>query len=236
MKKLLYVPVIHMDADLGSLSGEMVKRGIKDYGEEFWNRHRQTISGFWDTLASFFSAIKVEGFKVYQDGMVADGDMGRKIVDEGVKSGSKNYIIVDDLLKRGAVLVKTEAFNLVKEERDYIVGLMGASSAAKRTVAFLKYKARKNSLLRDRDAYIAQRITKTLNAGETGVLFIGAFHNVRTFLPEDIHVLEIKDIKMIREYQKLIPLHKKNMQALDKLAAELVAPVTPESSLFDKLA
>jgi hypothetical protein len=38
---------------------------------------------------------------------------------------------------------------------------------------------------------------------------------------------------MIREYQKLIPLHKKNMQALDKLAAELVSPVAPDSSLID---
>ena len=57
-------------------------------------------------------------------------------------------------------------------------------------------------MLKERDGYIARRIDETLREGESGVLFIGAYHDIASKLPEDIHVVQVKDITEVREYQR----------------------------------
>ena len=54
--------------------------------------------------------------------------MGLKIVEEGLKSGSKNYEIISGLIGKGAALVKTEDFDSVKKERDSIIELSRAKT------------------------------------------------------------------------------------------------------------
>jgi hypothetical protein len=46
-------------------------------------------------------------------------------------------------------------------------------------------------LLQRRDQFIAGRISATLGAGETGILFIGLIHRVDESLPEDIEVVPL---------------------------------------------
>ena len=104
MRTLIYVPVIHSSADLGSLAKEVTRRGVADFGPEFWAEHEHTILGFWDAVIRYFDSAEVSGFKLYQDGMITDGEVARKIVEEGVKAGSRNYELVAGLLKKGAVL------------------------------------------------------------------------------------------------------------------------------------
>ncbi len=173
MRKLIYVPVIHMSADLGSVARQVDKKGIAGFGEEFWRKHRETISKLWDVIFNYFIDLDVKGFKIYQDGMVADGEVGEKIVEEGVKAGSKNYEIISDLLKRGALLVKTEDFPLVKKERDRIVRIANAGSTGKKLTAYLIYRLTRDRLLKKRDRYIAERINETLRPWESGILFRG---------------------------------------------------------------
>ncbi len=55
-----------------------------------------------------------------------------------------------------------------------------------------------------RDRFIAKTIGETLRNGETGVLFIGAFHDVTPYLAEDIHVEEVKNPQKVSEYFKLL--------------------------------
>ena len=86
MRTLIYVPIIHTSADLGSLAKEVAKRGIADLGEEIWKEHRRTVDGFWDALIDYFESIDVSGIKIYQDGMVAEDEIGQKIVEEGLKA------------------------------------------------------------------------------------------------------------------------------------------------------
>jgi len=140
MRTLIYVAVIHTSADLGSLAGDVTKRGIADLGGEIWEEHQRTVEGFWDAISDYFDSIDVAGAKIYQDGMVAEGEIGEKIVEEGAKSGSKNYKLIARLLKRGAFLIKTEDFNLVKQERDKLLGIIRSRSIFLKLVAFLKYK------------------------------------------------------------------------------------------------
>lgn len=222
MRTLLYVPIIHTSADLGSLAKDVTKRGIADLGEEFWRKHEKTVEGFWDTIIRYFDSVDVSGFKIYQDGMVAEGEIGEKIVEECIKAGSKNYELILRLLKRGAILVKTEDFALVKKERDFLVELTEARTRKEKLTAYLKYRLVKNKLLRKRDEFIARRINETLNQGETGILFIGAYHEIISKLAKDICVKEIKDIKKIREYHKVLLRGKGSARRFEELSKEIL--------------
>jgi len=225
MKKLIYVPIIHMSADLGSLAKDLNRRGIADLGEELWKEHIKTVEGFWDVVSHYFDSIDIAGMKIYQDGMVAGGEVGQKIVEEGAKSGSKNYELVSELLKRGAILVKTEDFKLVKKERDRLIAITQAKSLTEKLIAFIKYKLVKNILLNKRDKFIARRIDETLNQDEKGIVFIGAYHNIKGRLPKDVRTMEIKDTEKVREYQKLIPFYNKNRERFEELGRYLISKI-----------
>jgi hypothetical protein len=229
MRKLIYVPIIHTSADLGSIAKQVNKRGITGFGEKFWKRHRETIVGFWNSIIKYFEDLAVKGFKIYQDGMVADGEVGQKIVEEGVKSGSKNYEVISKLLKRGAILMKTEDFRLVKEERDRFLKIIHAKTRVEKLHGFLKYKLTKNILLNKRDDFIAKRIADTLNQGETGIIFIGAYHNIKKRLSEHIQVIEVKDADMVKEYQRLIPFYHKHKKRFEELGKYLVSETDREN-------
>ncbi len=225
MRTLLYVPVIHTSADLGSLAKEVTRRGVADLGEDLWQAHRKTVDGFWDMISHYFNSIDVSGLKIYQDGMVAEGEVGEKIVEEGMKTGSKNYELLLKLLKRGAILVKTEDFKLVKEELDRLTAITHAKTIIQKLVAFIKYKFIKNKLLGKRDKFIVKRITETLNQSETGILFVGAYHNVKNKLPQGFFIREIKDAKKVKEYQGLLPFYNKHKERFDELSRYLISKV-----------
>lgn len=225
MKTLIYVPAIHSSADLGSLAKDVTKRGIAGLGEDFWKEHIKTVDDFWDVVAQYFNSINVSGMRIYQDGMVADGEIGRKIVEEGIKAGSKNYKLVSRLLERGAILVKTEDFKLVKEERDRLLTVTQAKSIGQRLASFMKYKLTKSRLLGKRDDFIAKRIDETLAHGETGILFIGAYHNIKEKLPKTIHITEIKDIQKVKKYHQLLPFRNKRKKRFEELSKYLVSKV-----------
>ncbi|MDO9463755.1 MAG: hypothetical protein Q7J67_00400, partial [bacterium] len=98
MRTLTYVPVIHTSADLGSVAKDVAKRGIANLGEDHWNGYRKTVEGFWGAMLHYFDSVVVSGVKIYQDGMMVEGEVGWMIVVEGVKAGSKIYELVARLL------------------------------------------------------------------------------------------------------------------------------------------
>ena len=225
MRTLIYVPVIHTSADLGSIVKEVAKRGIRDLGQELWEKHRRTVEGFWDIISDYFNSVDVKGMKIYQDGMVAEDEVGKRIVEDTAKAGSKNYQLVSRLLERGAVLVKTEDFKLVKKEYDRLHAIMQAESTTRKIIAFIKYKLVKAILLNRRDTFIANRIDQTLKADEKAILFIGAFHNIKKRLPKDIQIKEVKDAAKVKRYQKLLPFYNKKGEQFDELGKYLVSDV-----------
>ena len=202
MKELYLVPILHMSADMGSLASALDETAKAEFGQEVWQKHKGAVSSFWDSTGQFFDALDVKDFKIYQDGMVANGADGLRIIREGISQGSKNFEIIGKLLERGAVLVKTEDLVLVKQEYAYIAKIAHSKSPKEKEVWSLRYKVAQGRLLRQRDDFIAKRIEVTLGEGETGILFIGAYHDVLSRLPEDIQVVQVKDIAKVREYQK----------------------------------
>ncbi len=200
MKKLYLIPIIHTSADMGSLGPTLDKRASAKLRPELWQKHKGIVADFWDSISRFTDSLNVSGFRVYQDGLVTDGIEGLRIIREGISQGSRNYDIVGKLLERGAVLMKTEDISLVKQEYHHIMKMTGSKSLKERGAAVLSYKLVKDKLLKQRDDFIAKRIEESLGEGETGILFIGAYHNIIPNLPADIKVVRVKEVDKVREY------------------------------------
>ncbi len=223
MRRLYLVPIIHASSDMGSVGAALYETGAAALGVELWHKHQETVSGFWDSISFFFNHLEVNGFKVYQDGLVADGEEGLKIVNESARQGSVNYRIISSLLQRGATLVKTEDISLVKRELSFVKG-MTAKSVVQKEAAVLRYKLAQQSLLKERDNFIARMIGRTLEEGDTGVLFIGAYHDILSRLPGNIEVVQVKNIAKIREYYSAL-LTKNAGRDILRLAEYLVSPI-----------
>ncbi len=202
MRRIIYAPIIHSSADFGSVASLIEEKIIERYGEEKWERHKKAISDFWDSIYDYFRSLDVKGFKIYQDGLVADGNLGMKIVKTAAEIGSKNYLLVYNLVERGATIMKTEDIDIVKKERDFVVEMAQSKSFIERLLHYMKYTLNKKRLLKQRDEYIAKRINETLKEGETGIVFLGALHNVVSMLPQDIEVIEVKKKEEVEKYEK----------------------------------
>lgn len=211
---------------MGSIASTLDEKGIARLTPELWRRHKEIVSAFWDSIGRFLDALNVNGFKVYQDGLVADGEEGLRIVRESASQGSKNYEIISRLLERGAILVKTESLSLVKQEYGYITKMTRSRSLKEREVAALRYKLARGKLLKQRDEFIVGRINETLAEGETGILFIGAYHNVARRLAPDIRAGEVKEVTRVKEYHKSLINMKNRDRQLRELGEYLVSPVS----------
>lgn len=214
-----------MSIDLGSLGPAVSKRGAAGLGEDAWSRHMETVSGFWRSLAEYFNTVEAAGLKIYQDGMMAEGELGRKIVQEGAQKGSKNYGIVLDLINRGAILERTEDFGLLKKEYDLLVQISSSTRALNKLLSYLKYRAVKYRILKERDRFIAHRINETLKNAEKGLLFLGAYHDVYPYLSGEIEIIEIKDRHRVREYQEKFFYRTKYGNEIEELSRYLISPV-----------
>lgn len=180
-RKLLYIPILHSSADLGSLSETLKKAYLARYGPHKWQEHVRKIEEFWDLVTRRVLSLPVHfrWVKIYQDGLPCCG-RELDIVREVAAKGSKNHRLLLQLASRGAILVGTEDPELLLEEYRLLNTTgEGTQPEAQQEPADLMLK---------RDAFIARRIAETLDGGETGLLFIGALHQVGKLLPADIQV------------------------------------------------
>ncbi len=60
------------------------------------------------------------------------------------------------------------------------------------------HKERAKTLLEARDRFIADRINKTLQPGETGLIFLGMAHSLEGLLPQEIAVERIDLASVVR--------------------------------------
>ena len=204
MRELIYVPVIHVESDMGSVGNTIDKRSAEVCGRERWEKHKQVVTTFWDKIERYFISMDVWNLRIYQDGLMADGELGLKIIREGARQGSRNHRIVLDLIERGGVIRKTEDIELLKEEYARILKLAQSKSLWERTTAYIGYRFHKDRLMDKRDNFIAKIINKTLKEKEKGILFIGAFHDVFSYLAGDIEVKEVKSHEKVRDYFKML--------------------------------
>jgi hypothetical protein len=231
MKKLLYVPIIHNEADLGSLATGIEERARAVIGASSWQKHKEIVRLYWQAIAKYWDGKDVAGIKIFQDAMAADGEVGEKIVKSLAQDGSINHQIIEQLLERGAKLCKTEDGALLKEEYFLTKELAEKKSDSFRSIAH--YKEQKDRLLKARDAYMSKRINASLEEGETGVCFLGAYHQIVPNLARDIDVIALKDPEKVRAYaQKYIS--KQWEREVDRLGRYLIAPIQAEGGEKDE--
>lgn len=190
MRRLILIKIVHTSTDMGSMGEGLVKEGMAKIGREKWLENQRKIEKFWDDLEKEIDALNLDysRTRIYQDGLPCGGELGLRIVRETADKGSKNYQIVRKLIERGATVEATESPELLRKEYEHIKTLITAKTPEEKADATRRYDQIKDELLQERDAYIAKAIDISLKDDETGLLFIGAVHNVIPKLAKDIEV------------------------------------------------
>lgn len=225
MRKLVYVPIIHTSSDMGSLAQDLEIKAKKTVKATSWEKHKAIINNYWVEIARYWKNKNVSGFKIFQDGMPVNGKVGKKIVVDLAKKGSFNYKIIEQLMKQGAILMKTEDQALLKEEYFLTRALVKRGSFLGSLFALLHYKWRKGGLLAKRDNYIAKRIDEGLQEGETGICFLGAYHQIKKYLSQDIKVIYLYDPQKVKVYYQRLIAHDRYGQ-INWLGSQLIKPIT----------
>lgn len=189
MRRLVHIPIVHSDADLGSAAAAVRQAYVENKGEAAWKESRQAVARFWHAVETAVERIGADAanLRLYQDGLPVCGFEDR-IVRDLARHGGANYRILAKLAARGAKLEGTEDPDLLRREYELIMARTAAGGVEKdRSAGHLR------ELLEHRDRFIAQRIDRTLREGETGLLFLGALHHAAEQLPATIAVVSLSD-------------------------------------------
>jgi len=188
-RRLIYVPILHTQQDMGSLASSAKKDFVGKLGQKLWRHHVQAIDEMWAGIKKQIARLKLPYKKVslYQDGLPVCGKE-LEIIHHLAKQKSPNHLIVEGLVKKGATLVGTEDPDLLKQEYHWIKQILVAGDNGQKKTLLKEYEKVAPELLKKRDLFIKEKINKTLPQGGVGLLFIGLLHRVDELLPADIQV------------------------------------------------
>jgi hypothetical protein len=206
MRQVIYVPVIHSEADMGSVAAPLKKEFTDRFGMYGWKEHVKAVNEMWEGIRKRLFSLQLDYSKVrvYQDGLPRCG-REMEIVRDVAAQGSQNHLLVLSLVERGAFLEGTEDVKLLLEEYRYIQAISNEPNPAKKRRKAKSLNARRKRLLHQRDRSMAQRIDETLREGETGILFAGISHRIDKYLPKDINVSYLIFRLPFKKLRKLSP-------------------------------
>lgn len=191
-RTLIYIPIIHTEADMGALSESVRKATLRRLGLAGWKRKISLIDHLWTEIEKVIDklVLSFEKARLYQDGLPVCG-REVEIVAELKNSGSRNYRLLSGLMEKGAQIMGTESPELLVEEYEMIKQTLtpGSKSKIEGVLGNPHHRVLMEGLLKKRDQYIAERINTTLGPGETGILFLGGLHSLRNRLAEDIRIV-----------------------------------------------
>jgi len=188
-RTLIYIPIIHTQADMGALSESIQRLKVKRLGRKGWERTVNLVDKLWARIEQAIESLILpyERLRLYQDGLPVCG-REVEIVTELAKAGSRNHQLLLRLREKGATIMGTESSELLVEEYQLVKqDFASKPEVARRGEA--RRKALRDSLLKRRDQYIARRINDTLLEGETGLIFLGMLHSVGPWLDKDIRIV-----------------------------------------------
>ncbi len=186
-RQLICVPIIHTQADLGSMSKAIRELYVRTVGKEKWKHHVRTIEGMWQQIRQQVEKLGLDYYRVrlYQDGL-PNSDHAGDIVRDLAEAGSENHRLLVELTAKGAKLTGTEAPQLLLEEYELAQQVMASVGSGRGREPGSRFDERSRALLERRDKYIAERIDQTLEAGEIGLIFLGMLHSLEGRLSTDI--------------------------------------------------
>jgi hypothetical protein len=183
MRHLFYVPIIHTQADLGSLGPVIQRSAAELQASESWAEKQRTIEALWVDIRAEVLALPISWRKtrIYQDGLPICGNE-LAIVKDTAGKGSPNHRLLIELVERGATLMGTEDPRLLVREYQRMQRIVKLAQAPLNQAVFKEIKRAGEELLRLRDVFMAERILSTLDSDETGILFIGLLHRADDLL------------------------------------------------------
>lgn len=186
---LIHIPIIHTQTEMGTLAKEIGSRVVKELGPQWLQKKETAVDSLWDSIETILADADLPHTRVriYQDGLPVCG-RETEIVNELANAGSRNHRLIAELAKKGATITGTESGELLIEEYRRVKQLLAQSGAAAKPDRTIEIDAGA-ALIHQRDRFIAERIDRTLQAGEIGILFIGMLHSVQRYLAKDIIVI-----------------------------------------------
>jgi len=199
-RELIWVPILHTQADMGSVSESFRSLYSQRLGEREWERHVEVVADMWRGIQDKIEQLDLDygRLRLYQDGLP---NCGREceIVRDLAEAGSQNHQLLIDLMERGAALTGTESLDLLLEEYRIVQETLGALASGDSDSLGEVHRNRREALLRERDRYIARRIDETLHQGETGLIFLGLLHSLQDDLPQYIHLVSLDRVDRARK-------------------------------------
>jgi hypothetical protein len=189
-RTLIYIPIIHTQADMGALSESIRRLKVKKLGTRGWEQNVNLVDKLWAQIEQAIEslALPYERVRVYQDGLPVCG-REVEIVTELARAGSRNHRLLLHLREKGATIMGTESSELLVEEYQLVKEDFASGKPDVAPRGEPGRQALRDSLLKRRDEYVARRINETLLRGETGLIFLGMLHSVQSWLDKDIQVL-----------------------------------------------
>jgi hypothetical protein len=186
-RKLVYLPIVHTAADMGTLGASIRGMKLSTLGRQGLKHNAEVVDKMWEELERVVSNLPVPPgtVRVYQDGLPVCGHE-QEIVSELAGAGHRNHRLLLKLQVRGAMLMGTESPELLVEEYQLATAAFAAGASVRTE---LRQKQLRDMLLEKRDRYIGDRINRTLGAGESAILFMGMLHQVTRYLDPDIEVV-----------------------------------------------
>ena len=188
-RSLIWFPIIHTPADMGALRGIVQEVQISKLGRRGWQRSLAVLDKFWTRIETIVAALPLcyNKVRLYQDGL-PESDRAAEIVTELAKAGSRNHRLLLRLMKKGAILTGTESPTFLLEEYRLMSEVFSSRDPKEIERNEARTEAARQRLLAQRDQHIAARINKTLEPGETGILFLGALHSLAGLLDKKIRI------------------------------------------------
>jgi hypothetical protein len=186
-RKLIYIPIIHTAADMGTLGASIRGKKLSTLGRQGLTHNAAVVEKMWEEIERVVARLPpTQGtVRLYQDGLPVCGHE-REIVSELAGAGSRNHRLLLELEARGATLMGTESPELLVEEYQLATTAFAPGTAVRTN---LRQQKLRDTLLEKRDRFVADRINKTLSAGESGILFLGLLHEAAKYLDPDIDVV-----------------------------------------------
>ncbi|KAF0247555.1 MAG: hypothetical protein FD167_3046 [bacterium] len=194
IRTLLYIPIIHTQADMGTFREKIKQAKIKKLGQQQFKDSASLVDKLWTNIEHAINDLPspYRKVRVYQDGLPICG-RELEIVTELAQAGNRNHILLLEMKKKGAAIMGTESPDLLVEEYQLIKQIFGEKKPQEITRFQTYQKSLSLSILKKRDEFIANQINNTLCSGEMGILFIGMLHSLVDKLNEDIRVVYLND-------------------------------------------
>ncbi len=188
-RKLIYIPIIHTEADMGKLSGPVRRAALQKLGLRGLKNKSKLIDKIWTEIEKTIEGLDLlfEKVRLYQDGLPVCGNEHAIVLAQAAES--RNHRLLMQLMNKGAVIMGTESPELLLEEYELAKKMLAADGNLKSMKIEASQKPVSDILLKRRDQFIADRINNTLCPGETGILLLGMLHSLGHLLDKQIKVV-----------------------------------------------